>query len=237
MGAGEQPTEEGTSHRHRILPFTPRIQTKSSASNAKGEPSPLSPSSNTSPESANESPTSRVKNWLKSRLHKPRSKSISGNNAGSGAKSSDAGGGKAPGGFLGGHRLKRLHPDGTGSMTSLSEDRSASMREVALAGRASAPIVASDEVGESSGSKAPIPAITLTSRHGRIGGSTSSDEVGGDDGFAGRDQTNRLSGAPELVGITPPKAISDPAGAGTGTTPRSSVGSGNRDSKFIEIID
>lgn len=236
LGAAEQATEESTSHKHRILPFTPRIQTKTtSASNAKSEPSPLSPSSNTSPESANESPTSRVKNWLKSRLHKPRAKSISGNNAGGGGKSSDAsgGGGKAPGGFLGGHRLKRLHPDGTGSMTSLSEERSASMREVALAGRASAPVVASDEPGESSGGKA----------HGRIGGSASSDDDGGggggggDDGPAGRRQADGPSGAPELEGIAPPRALLDPAVAGTGVTPRSSVGSGNRDSKFIENID
>lgn len=234
--AGRQPNEEGTSHRHRILPFTPKIQTKSSsASNAKGEPSPLSPSSNTSPESANESPTSRVKNWLKSRLPKPRAKSISGNNT----KSSDAGSGKAPGGFLGGHRLKRLHPDGTGSMTSLSEERSASMREVALAGRTSAPVVTSDEPGESSGSKAATsaPAISGTGSHGRTSGSASSDDGTGYDDFAGRDRTDRSGGAPELEGIAPPKAISDPAGPGTGVTPRSSVGSGNRDSKFIEIID
>lgn len=237
---GGRPDEESTSHRHRILPFTPRIQTKpASAGNAKSEPSPLSPSSNTSPESANESPTSRVKNWLKSRLHKPRAKSISGNNAGGGAKSSDAGGGKAPGGFLGGHRLKRLHPDGTGSMTSLSEERSASMREVALAGRASAPVVASDEPGESSGSKAaaPDPAISGVERHGRIGESFSSDAGTGVDSFSGRDRRDMSSAAPELEGIAPPKAILDPAGAGTGVTPRSSVGSGNRDSKFIEIID
>ncbi|KAG6357153.1 hypothetical protein INS49_015030 [Diaporthe citri] len=240
LGAAEQPPEQSTSHRHRILPFTPRIQTKStSASNAKGEPSPLSPSSNTSPESANESPTSRVKNWLKSRLHKPRAKSISGNNTGGGGKSSDAGGGRAPGGFLGGHRLKRLHPDGTGSMTSLSEERSASMREVALAGRASAPVVVSDEPGESSGSKAtaPAPAAAGAATHGRIGGSASSDDGGGDDGLAGRSQADRSSGAPELEGIAPPRALLDPAGAGSGITPRSSVGSGNRDSKFIENID
>ncbi|KAK7721705.1 Eisosome assembly protein [Diaporthe eres] len=249
LGPADQPTEESTSHRHRILPFTPRIQTKStSASNAKGEPSPLSPSSNTSPESANESPTSRVKNWLKSRLHKPRAKSVSGNNASGGGRSSDAGGGRAPGGFLGGHRLKRLHPDGTGSMTSLSEERSASMREVALAGRTNAPVAVSDEPGESSGSKSAAPASApasapaaaaagTTADHGRIGGSASSDDGGGDDGLAGRSQTNRSSGAPELEGITPPRALLDPAGAGTGVTPRSSVGSGNRDSKFIENID
>lgn len=124
-------------------------------------------------------------------------------------------------------------------MTSLSEERSASMREVALAGRASAPIVASDEPGESSGSRAavaPTPAVAGTATHGRIGGSVSSDD-GGDDGLAGRSQGDRSSGAPELEGIAPPRALLDPAGAGTGITPRSSVGSGNRDSKFIENID
>lgn len=234
-GAARQPNEESTSHRHRILPFTPKIQTKSpSAGHVRGEPSPLSPSSNTSPESANESPTSRVKNWLKSRLSKPRAKSISGNNS----KSSDAGNGKGSGGFLGGHRLKRLHPDGTGSMTSLSEERSASMREVALAGRASAPVVASDGPGENSGSKiiAPTTAVSGTGSPRSAGGSASSDDGASYD-LEGRDRADMSSGAPELEGIAPPKAISDPAGAGSGVTPRSSLGSGNRDSKFIEIID
>lgn len=114
------------------------------------------------------------------------------------------------------------------------------MREVALAGRASAPVVTSDEPGESSGSRAAAaaanPAIAGTVTHGRIGGSVSSDD-GGDDGPAGRSQGDRSSGAPELEGIAPPRALLDPAGAGTGITPRSSVGSGNRDSKFIENID
>ncbi|KAK2602038.1 hypothetical protein N8I77_008609 [Diaporthe amygdali] len=239
MEASEKAPEESTSHKHRILPFTPRIQTKASpASNRKSDPSPLSPSSNTSPESATESPTSRVKNWLKSRLHKPRAKSISGNNSGGGGKSSDAGG-KVPGGFLGGHRLTRLHPDGTGSMTSLSEERSASMREVALAGRASAPVEGFDEPGESSGSKtaAAGPSVeTHMGRQGRIGESTVSDD-GVDDALAGRSEPDRSSWAPELEGIAPPRAIADPAVAGIGITPRSSVGSGNRDSKFIENID
>lgn len=140
---------------------------------------------------------------------------------------------------MGGHRLKRLHPDGTGSMTSLSEERNASMREVALAGRASAPVVASEKPGENGGTKAVSPALGIsgTGGHGRIGGSSISDDGTADDGFAGRDRTDRSSGAPELEDIAPPKAISDPAGAGIGVTPRSSVGSGNRDSKFIEIID
>ncbi|KAK7706383.1 hypothetical protein SLS64_007723 [Diaporthe eres] len=104
------------------------------------------------------------------------------------------------------------------------------------------------EPGESSGSKSAAPASApasapaaaaagTTADHGRIGGSASSDDGGGDDGLAGRSQTNRSSGAPELEGITPPRALLDPAGAGTGVTPRSSVGSGNRDSKFIENID
>ncbi|KAI3392879.1 hypothetical protein diail_5012 [Diaporthe ilicicola] len=236
--ATERPVEESTPHRHRILPFTPKIQTKPSpAGNAKSDASPLSPSSNTSPESATESPTSRVKNWLKSRLHKPRAKSISGNNSG-GGRSSDAGG-KAPGGFVGGHRLTRLHPDGTGSMTSLSEERSASMREVALAGRASAPIAASDEPGESSGSKAvagtAVTEATALGSHGPIGAASSDD--GEDYGIAARGGTDRSSAAPELEDIAPPKAIADPAGTGFGATPRTSVGSGNRDSKFIENID
>lgn len=113
------------------------------------------------------------------------------------------------------------------------------MREVALAGRASAPVVASDEPGESSGSKAaaPAPAAAGAAAHGRIGQSVSSDDGDVDDGLAVRSQADRSSGAPELEGIAPPRALLDPAGAGTGMTPRSSVGSGNRDSKFIENID
>lgn len=116
------------------------------------------------------------------------------------------------------------------------------MREVALAGRASAPIAASDEPGESSGSRAaaaaaPAPATSGTVTHGPIGGSVSSIDEGGDDGPAARSQGDRSSGAPELEGIAPPRALLDPAGAGAGITPRSSVGSGNRDSKFIENID
>lgn len=113
------------------------------------------------------------------------------------------------------------------------------MREVALAGRASAPVVASDEPGESSGGKAAAPTTTLSGTGGqeRTGGSASSDDGTGGDGFVRRDRTGMPSSAPELEGIAPPKAILDPAGGGSGVTPRSSVGSGNRDSKFIEIID
>ncbi len=67
------------------------------------------------------SPTSKMKNWLRSRFSsRPRARSSV--EPGSNSKKS----------FIGGHAL--LHTDGTGSMTSLDR-RSESMREVALAGR------------------------------------------------------------------------------------------------------
>lgn len=91
-------------------PFAPKLQTKSPPPSPTR--SPASPDGS-SPESA----TERVKNWFRSRLQKPRSRAAS------------SGGG----GFIGGHALRR---QGGGSATSLSE-HSASMREVAMAGRGS----------------------------------------------------------------------------------------------------
>lgn len=115
----------------------------------------------------------------------------------------------------------RLHADGTGSLTSLSEgNRSASMREVALAGRPAfaTPSAQIDEVGERSG--AP--------RH-REGGSVSSLSSEGTEVGRARARARTVAA---LEGIEAPKLIADPAGI----LPRNS-GSPERNSKFIEIIE
>lgn len=149
-GVGESAVsdEEATdTRRSRLLPFAPKVHTKeiNPASNTENDPSASSPTSNNTsePAGADNAHSSKVRNWLKSHLHKPRAKSISFIKGGGGPKA-----GRAPGVFVGGHRL-------TGSLTSLSEARSASMTEVALAGTRSAattapPPRAQDEVGESS---------------------------------------------------------------------------------------
>lgn len=180
-----------------------------------------------------------MKNWLKSRLHKPRAKSLSGSNhprSGAGDKS---GAGTSGGGFIGGHALTGRHADGTGSMTSLAEAgrdsgaRSASMHEVALAGRG--PITALPLSGEAAG------AAAANGGAGRAP-SVSSDDDGGDHhnnddddddgGRVARPRSTAPAAALDLAVITPPKAIADPAVI----TPRKS-GSPSRDSKFIENIE
>lgn len=257
-----------SSHKRRLSrPFTPKIQTKSTSSTTaannnngntpRNEASPLSPA--TSPDSATESAAGRVKNWLRSRLHKPRAKSVSVIKSGSSNKTSDSksthGGVGQQGGFIGGHALTRFHhADGTGSMTSLSEGPTPlSMREVALAGRrplsSSPPLrhhyqTFSDEAGESS------QTANHASRrsHGRVASNPASFASSGSgsstielvernhgEGEAkresrARDRTKRPE--PLDMGIMPPRALVDPAGV----TPRSSK-SPNRDSKFIEIIE
>lgn len=229
----KSPEETVTTHRHRLpLPFTPKIQTKNAtAYSYKNETSPLSPPAN-SPESANESAGSRVKNWLKSRLHKPRAKSIS---ALKGGKSD-----KVPGGFIGGHALTRLHADGTGSMSSLSDgNRSASMREVALAGRPVSSILLR-RPGEDLGGGAISSSSTGTTTHrfGRVISHEENDSmssVSSEDAGPSRESRRRTRARPAPLefdnAIAPPRTLVDPARI----TPRSS-GSPSRDSKFIEII-
>lgn len=228
----DESTEEPTEHRRSRLLSFPHLHTKdnATANNAKTDPVPLSPSSNTTHESAGtDGHTSKVRNWLKSRLHRPRAKSISfSSKSSTGGKSE-----KAPaGGFVGGHRLTGLHPDGTGSLTSLSEHRSASMADVALVGTKStattAPL-AQDEPGESStaaaaAAAAAAPAVWVEvepnvqqldvvqycDHHDARGASSDY----GEDGSAVRDAMNRIR--------VPPPA---------------SLDASSRDSKFIEIIE
>lgn len=221
-GTSEANPEESHQHKHRLSrPFTPKIQTKVSWPTRNDKPDPSSLSPDTSPESATESHSTRVKNWLKSRLQRPRAKSTSVNSISNKSE-------RPAGGFIGGHTLTRLHADGTGSMTSLSEgNRSASMHEVALAGRpiSTLPLARADEEGESS------------KRHGRVLSSTTADSMSSvsNEGVGpareARTRTRSNGSVPKGIDVTPPKPIVDPARA-----VRSSS-SPSRDSKFIEIID
>ncbi|KAJ4418648.1 Eisosome assembly protein [Gnomoniopsis sp. IMI 355080] len=219
----EASPEEPQQHKRRLSrPFTPKIQTKDTfpTKTDKADPSSLSP--DTTPESATESPSTRVKNWLKSRLQRPRAKSTSTSTNNTKAE-------RPAGGFIGGHALTRLHADGTGSMTSLSEgNRSASMHEVALAGRpiSALPLVRADEEGES------------YKRQGRVLPSNANDSLSSLDseaiGLARASRTRARSkgSVSSDIDITPPRAIVDPERI----VSRNSA-SPSRDSKFIEIID
>ncbi|PSR79188.1 hypothetical protein BD289DRAFT_442828 [Coniella lustricola] len=227
-------------HRSRLSrPFTPKIQTRGTAKNDASVSSPV-----TSPDSAGESQAARVKNWLRSRLSKPRSRSISSGKAE-----------KQPaGGFIGGVALSRLHTDGTGSLTSLS-DGTRSMREVALAGR---PLTAAppstvtttiqaggDEVGESSRTAQTTSSPPTRERRGfgrslrrrrrRADSESSSLSSVSSEGDAKGEVARaraRARTAATLEGIEAPKTIEDPAGAHVRLS-----GSPERGSKFIENIE
>lgn len=205
--APEKSLEEATPHRHRLhRPFTPKIQTKTTI--PENDTAVLSPE--LSPESATTSPSTRVMNWFKSRLHRPRAKSVS---------ISQKSGKRAPGGFIGGHALTSRHADGTGSMTSLSESGMHSMREVALAGR-------------------PFSVLPLRrAERGSLSGAADSTSSLSSEGFnsgniPAREGRARTVPAPLDLTLSPPRAFADPARI----TPRSS-GSPCRDSKFIENIE
>jgi hypothetical protein len=112
-------------------------------SRGKGKEKDSDPTKSTSPEKSPKSeadatsPTSKMRDWLKARFGRPR------------AKSSPSTGDPVdvdPKDFIGGTALNRLR-DGSASTNSI-EVRSASMREVALAGKAVA--IPGDEPGESS---------------------------------------------------------------------------------------
>ena len=171
-------------------PVTPQQRTNTKDSDDK---------SSDLPEEAAASPSHKVRNWLKSRFSRPRAKS----------SSVDESANKQ--GFIGGAALTGLHADGTGSMTSL-EQRSASMREVAMAGKQPAErtsYFAKDEPGESS------KTAEERGRDAEVSSLSSDDET-----FDDANDT-----------FSPPKAIKDPA------TSRRSSGSPSRDSRFREIIE
>lgn len=208
----------------------------------------------TSPESANESAGARVKNWLRSRLHKPRAKSISVIKSSSSKNSNDKPAG--PGGFIGGHALTRFHhADGTGSMTSLSEGGTrsgASMREVALAGRPlSSPFhqyynynnnnnhprsTRPDEPGQPSGTnrRSYGRMVSNTDSFASSASGTSSRSTIEDGGESRESRARTKKPAPLNVGgmMVPPRALVDPA-----RVMARSSGSPNRDSKFIEMME
>lgn len=170
------------------------------------EKSPKSPNSDD-----NTSPTSRVKNWLKSRFTRPRAKSSADTDERS---------------FVGGHALR--HPDGTGSMTSLGNGNS-SMREVALAGRGK-PLeptprpsrgLSGFEMGESSTAARgrSLDREASFSRASRISSMSSGSE--------------RFTEAKEVLSdkgsFAPPKPIQDPA--------KKKSQSPIRDSRFLENLE
>lgn len=210
----EKSPGEVVPHKHRLhRPFTPKIQTKTNT--AKNDAAILSPAS--SPESATNSPSTRVKNWLKSRLHKPRAKSVS---------VSQKPDNQPAGGFIGGHALISRHADGTGSMTSLSESGMRSMREVALAGRPFSALPLRSVEGGTGGGSVSGAADSLSSV-------SSEDNNGGTaTGREARARTRASAPVPLDLTLTPPRVLADPARI----TPRSS-GSPSRDSKFIENIE
>lgn len=245
--SSEPSTEEAPQHKHRLSrPFTPKITTQKTSAIKQDADSPLSPA--TSPDSPSEH-SNRVKNWLSKLRHRAKSTSVNNTNT---SKQTDE---RPPGAFIGGHALNRLHADGTGSLSSLSESdhRSASIRDVALAGRrptsSGLPQQSQDEEGESSGSKIKREGRVFSNTDGgdtvssvSINSSLSRRREGADGppalarphvpaplelDFAGGGKT-----------LAPPPGIADPAAARRSGSPRS-VGSGhsNRDSRFVENID
>lgn len=250
-----------SSHKRRLSrPFTPKLQTKGTSSTMDGSRRngayPISPV--TSPESANESAGARVKNWLRSRLHKPRAKSVSviksGNDSSTKIADKSSHGHGSGGGFIGGHALTRFrHADGTGSMTSLSEGtRSASMREVALAGYSfSPPLRPTLQQGEARSHQRRSYGRMLSNTDSFVSSNESSSTPGEevDEGSGDKRESRPRTQTPlpltfgtteqgsntnpnSYMMMAPPRALVDPAKV----TPRSS-GSPNRDSKFIEMME
>ncbi|KAK1464669.1 hypothetical protein CCUS01_07916 [Colletotrichum cuscutae] len=101
--------DQGTTHAGQHKPGAINTNRESS-----GSDNPRSPSDSGSP-------TNKMKTWLKSRFGRPRGRSAAGENA-------------EERGFVGGVALARLANE---SATSLGDARSASMREVAIAGKTS----------------------------------------------------------------------------------------------------
>ncbi|GKT49300.1 uncharacterized protein ColSpa_09481 [Colletotrichum spaethianum] len=170
-----------------------------------GEPSEVSPASDEhegsiqqrKPRSPSESgsPTNKMKEWLKSRFSRPRGRSSAGENA-------------EERGFIGGVALTRLANE---SATSL-DARSASMREVAIAGKSGAEAPRSPPPGhEGDGSRA---------RDSRDVSPVSSDS----------ESERFVEARDDLEGpVSPPVPIKDPS------LHKSS--SPTRDSRFREIIE
>lgn len=193
--ASTSAADEPESTQRRVFPafeHTPHnLQTKSKSDTEK---SPKSPSGDepTSPNSKS------LKTWLKSRFSRPRAKT---------AEQQPTSSPAAEGGFIGGHTLHRRNAD---SLSSLDQSRSASMREVAMAGRSQ-------------------PAAHQSSGLiGRSGVDSSVSSLSSDDEFESvRGDESRVSGT-----LSPPpalKGLEDPG--------RKVSGSPARDSRFLENLD
>jgi len=157
------------------------------------------------------SPTSKVKNWLKSRFTRPRSKS----SVETGKKST----------FIGGHAL--MHADGTESLTSL-DNRSSSMREVALAGRIR-PLQPTPRppVGFDHGDEPEAAAAAQRRKERQIDRELSAaTPVSSLSSGSSGDEVEFLTPRSPLP---PPRTIRDPAARKSGSPVR--------DSKFLENLD
>ncbi len=157
------------------------------------------------------SPSSKVRNWFKTRFSRPRAKSSNAAMEGSAPKR----------GFIGGVALAKVR-NHNASMSSI-DNRSASMREVAMAGRrrplstaALATEFPGKEFGESSAGSAARP----RGRESSLVSSLSSVSTGLDKFVEARSE---VSGP-----ISPPRLLQDPA---------SGRGSPVRESRFCENLE
>ncbi|CCF42261.1 hypothetical protein CH063_12308 [Colletotrichum higginsianum] len=174
----------GTSVSRRASQGKPTVNTQREASNSDNPRSP----------SESGSPTNKMKEWLKSRFSRPRGRSSAGENA-------------EDRGFVGGVALTRLANE---SATSL-DGRSASMREVAIAGKTRVEVSNSSAGYEDSGHKA---------RNSRDVSPVSSDS----------ESEHFVEARDDLEGpVSPPVPIRDP-GLHKSSSP-------TRDSRFREIIE
>ncbi|GKT58922.1 hypothetical protein ColTof4_10077 [Colletotrichum tofieldiae] len=187
--AGEPSENSPTSDDHdasvsrRASQHKPTINTQKEASNSDNPRSP----------SESGSPTNKMKEWLKSRFSRPRGRS-----AGENAEER---------GFIGGVALTRLANE---SATSL-DGRSASMREVAIAGK--------------SGAEAPRPLADHEDGRSRAGDSRDVSPISSDS-----ESERFVEARDDLEGpVSPPVPIKDPS------LHKSS--SPTRDSRFREIIE
>lgn len=130
--------------RKMTLPF---LKTKSKEDKEKANEKEDEEVSTVWPNDANASPPSskKMKTWIKNKFTRPRAKS-SGAETETSSKEKKGG----SGGFIGGVTLARLKSGAKNNSTPSIENRSASMREVAMAGAASHRNPVGDELGETS---------------------------------------------------------------------------------------
>ncbi|KAJ9142744.1 Eisosome 1 protein [Pleurostoma richardsiae] len=256
--AQEQPAEQPATEAeegHRQGGHLPAILSlKKIQRKDKDKDATLSPEKHSPPlpeEESPASPTSKMRNWLRSRFTRPRARSSPAAQTTT-TTASEGGAGAGKKGFIGGAALANLG-GGTASATSLNESRTASVREVALAGRQqsaqSQPGVedvdererdkglvilplTGDEPGEGSGKAAatgggPVTPERRRSRSlGSVSSLTSSDGAGSD-GEHFVEARDDLSGA---GGLSPPKPFRGVAEGRLSASP-------DRGSKFLEMME